>query len=73
MRSLLKEPYINDAFQEIQTRGCSYNKPESNTFRTELEKLAGTRGDTKITEALYDVSVSSCYQSIAIVSVEFKM
>jgi hypothetical protein len=31
-RSLLKEAYLNETFQGIQTRRCSKEKPESKTF-----------------------------------------
>jgi hypothetical protein len=56
MRSRLKEECLDEAFQEIQARGCSNNKPESNTFRITVEKQAGTRGDTKINK-LYMVGI----------------
>jgi hypothetical protein len=62
MRCFSKEAYHNEAFQEIHARGCNKKKPESNIFRIAVEKQAGTRGDTKITEDVYDVPVSSCSQ-----------
>jgi hypothetical protein len=58
-RSLLKEAYLNEAFQVIQARRCRKEKPESKTFRTAVEQQTGTTSDPKITEAIYDVSVSS--------------
>lgn len=63
----MKEAYLNDMLQKIHARGCSKEKPESKTFRTAVEKQAGTRGDPKITEDIYDVSVSCCPQSFATV------
>jgi hypothetical protein len=56
MRSRLKEECLDEAFQEIQARGCSNNKPESNTFRITVEKQAGR------SYMQYDVSVSSSFQ-----------
>jgi beta-phosphoglucomutase-like phosphatase (HAD superfamily) len=37
----LKEAYLDEAFQEIQARRCSNNKPEPKTFRRAVEKQAG--------------------------------
>jgi hypothetical protein len=72
--SLLKEAYLNETFQGIQTRRCSKEKPEPKTFRTAVEKKqAGTRGDPKITEAIYDASVSSYSQSFATASVKIQL
>jgi hypothetical protein len=56
----LKEAYLNETFQGIQTRRCSDEKPESKTFRTAVEKQVGKRDDLKTREAIYDASVSSC-------------
>jgi hypothetical protein len=40
-RSLLKEAYLNKAFQGIQARRCRKEKPGSKTFRTAVNsKLA---------------------------------
>jgi hypothetical protein len=71
-RSLLKEAYLSEAFQGIQARGCSKEKPESKSSRTAVEKQVGTRGDPKIPQTIYD-SVSSCSQSFATASVKIKL